>query len=280
MWMLVVLDASAEQSAVKSPATSASATISCPPAVAGEPTRPTEVSRGQQGITGKQGPSGPPGPRGEKAPLGPTSSGCMCCQSVAPSSGVTTQAFGPFGAVVAALVAGIFALLGLIIAKENKTSEFRQSWIDALRQDIADYASAINRCNHYEYHRLSASNDELALEYEKLLQPELSTAVNAQMRIRLRVNPDDSDKELKRLNTALLQKIDAIQLAFNESDYEKVPDILNGLHDTAAPLLKMEWDRVKQGEPTYVRAKLLAASLVVIALIAAVIVGFVLFTAD
>lgn len=277
--MLVVLDASAEASAVMSPATGASATIGCPPAVAGEPTRSTEVSRGPRGITGKQGPSGPPGPRGEQGPPGPASSACMCCQSVAPSRGVTTQAFGPLGAVVAALVAGIFALLGLIIAKENKTSEFRQSWIDALRQDIADYASALNRCNHYEHHRLSASNDELLLEYEKLLQPELSTAVNAQMRIRLRVNPDDSDEELKRLNTALLQKLDAIQLAFNDSNFDKASDLLNDLHDTAAPLLKLEWNRVKQGEPTYVRAKQLAASLVVASLLAAGVAAFVLLTA-
>ena len=40
------------------------------------------------------------------------------------------------GAVVAALIAAIVSLLGLIISKEQKTSEFRQAWIDALRSDL------------------------------------------------------------------------------------------------------------------------------------------------
>ena len=40
------------------------------------------------------------------------------------------------GAVVAALIAGTVSLLGLIISKEQKTSEFRQAWIDALRNDL------------------------------------------------------------------------------------------------------------------------------------------------
>jgi hypothetical protein len=41
------------------------------------------------------------------------------------------------GAVAAALIAGLISLLGLIISKEQKVSDFRQAWIDALRSDIA-----------------------------------------------------------------------------------------------------------------------------------------------
>jgi hypothetical protein len=48
--------------------------------------------------------------------------------------GIPDQAVG---AVIAAIIAGSIALLGLIISKEQKVSEFRQQWIDALRQDIA-----------------------------------------------------------------------------------------------------------------------------------------------
>jgi hypothetical protein len=40
-------------------------------------------------------------------------------------------------AFVVAWVAGAFSLLGLLISKEQKVSEFRQAWIDALRADIA-----------------------------------------------------------------------------------------------------------------------------------------------
>lgn len=40
------------------------------------------------------------------------------------------------GAIGAALIAATVSLLGLIISKEQKTSEFRQAWIDALRSDL------------------------------------------------------------------------------------------------------------------------------------------------
>jgi len=41
------------------------------------------------------------------------------------------------GTIVAAVIAAIISLLGLIISKENKVSEFRQAWIDSLREEIA-----------------------------------------------------------------------------------------------------------------------------------------------
>ena len=41
------------------------------------------------------------------------------------------------GAIAAALIAGLISLLGLIISKEQKTSEFRQAWIDGLRSELS-----------------------------------------------------------------------------------------------------------------------------------------------
>lgn len=40
------------------------------------------------------------------------------------------------GAVGAAMIAAFVSFLGLIIGKEQKTSEFRQAWIDALRSEL------------------------------------------------------------------------------------------------------------------------------------------------
>ena len=39
--------------------------------------------------------------------------------------------------ITAAILAAIASLLGLIISKESKVSEFRQKWIDELRKDVA-----------------------------------------------------------------------------------------------------------------------------------------------
>lgn len=43
------------------------------------------------------------------------------------------QAVVAIGGVVTALVAGAFSFVNLTLNKEQKTSEFRQAWIDGLR---------------------------------------------------------------------------------------------------------------------------------------------------
>lgn len=53
------------------------------------------------------------------------------------------QALIPIGAIVAALVAGFFSVLSLIVSKEQKISEFRQQWIDSLRQELSDHMAAV-----------------------------------------------------------------------------------------------------------------------------------------
>jgi len=49
-----------------------------------------------------------------------------------------------FGAIVAAVIAGSFSYLNLITSKEQKVSEFRQAWIDSLRESIAQYISSLS----------------------------------------------------------------------------------------------------------------------------------------
>ena len=52
------------------------------------------------------------------------------------------QVLIPVGVILAALIGGFFSLISLIISKEQKTSEFRQQWIDSLRQEISDHIAA------------------------------------------------------------------------------------------------------------------------------------------
>jgi len=47
------------------------------------------------------------------------------------------------GPIIAAIIGAVVALVSLIISKESKLSEFRQAWIDSLRQEIADFLSNI-----------------------------------------------------------------------------------------------------------------------------------------
>lgn len=91
------------------------------------------------------------------------------------------------GAVGAALIAGVVSLLGLIISKEQKTSEFRQAWVDALRSEITAYLTSFN-----------AIADAVGVTYKdqaekvKALAPLYSQLNQASFAITLRVNPDEN----------------------------------------------------------------------------------------
>ena len=58
------------------------------------------------------------------------------------------------GTIIAAVIAAIISLLGLIISKETKVSEFRQAWIDSLRAEIAaviTHAQAVHGAHLAEF---------------------------------------------------------------------------------------------------------------------------------
>lgn len=52
---------------------------------------------------------------------------------------LSPQALVPMATLAAALLAGAIAALTLIVNKENKISEFRQAWIDGLREDLTTF---------------------------------------------------------------------------------------------------------------------------------------------
>jgi hypothetical protein len=184
-------------------------------------------------------------------------------------------------AIIAAIVAGLFSLLGLLIAKENKISDFRQAWIDSLRNEIADFASAVTILCHAEPMNLSGAP---ALDYLETMLPTFDKAVNAQMRIRLRVNPKETSPEHKRCNDALLLKMQDIQDIVNEAApatvsskvkeelYTKAADFVRELDGVAAPVLKLEWERVKRGELLYVISRWITIGFIAIAILTGVYV--------
>jgi len=56
---------------------------------------------------------------------------------------VDPKLYMAIGPIIAAIIGAVVALVSLIISKESKLSEFRQAWIDSLRQEIADFLSNI-----------------------------------------------------------------------------------------------------------------------------------------
>ena len=156
------------------------------------------------------------------------------------------------GAVIAAFLTALVTALGLVIAKENKTSEFQQTWIDALRADFAIYAShivilmATVRIEGREPHVWKeAKEDLLALNM-------------AAIRIRLRLFPK------KPLHIKLLGALRAIEAEFDKRptlDEGRIDSLQAEFLDDTQKLLKSEWNRVKIGEPIFRWSKRLATAL-------------------
>lgn len=163
------------------------------------------------------------------------------------------------GAIGAAAIAGIISLLGLIISKEQKTSEFRQAWIDALRTEITTYLTGLNAI-------ADAARVKYASHAEKVraLSPHYSRLNQATFGIALRVNPKE------RRSQILLECIAELQeLAVDEHKLtpEHIRPIEARLLSSSQDLLKFEWGRVKRGELTFVVAKFVSLALVIAALV-------------
>ena len=151
------------------------------------------------------------------------------------------------GAVGAAIIAGLVSLLGLIIGKEQKVSEFRQAWIDELRKCLVAYLVNINAaCDLLRLKKAGENIDSAALLLNYKLLNEASHGIT------LRINHSEEPSQV------LWRSMNDFEcLAKSTSDL--TPENIKRLEDkfilAAKELLKFEWKRVKRGEATFVWTK-------------------------
>jgi hypothetical protein len=147
------------------------------------------------------------------------------------------------GTIIAAVIAAAISLLGLLISKENKVSEFRQAWIDSLREEIS--AIVVHA---------SAVRSSIAGEHFVPLNV-------AWAKVKLRLNPTED------LHIAILTALGEHEALFAGG---KIPaqDALDlsdtKLLDCTKVVLKEEWERVKRGERIYRAATWLAGILIIV----------------
>jgi len=135
-------------------------------------------------------------------------------------------------AVEASLIATAITLLGILITNQAKVSEFRQQWINALREDIAALIT-----HTLILHAANAEDDT----NESYLQIHQTTA-----RTILRLNPEeDASKEV----VAAINEVRAAN--HRATDFAEMNQRINELTVAVQKVLKKEWKRVKYGEPLY-----------------------------
>lgn len=166
--------------------------------------------------------------------------------------------FVAFGAITAALIAGYFAFMALINAKEQKTSEFRQSWIDALRADISKLCASVHFTAYYcGPSKVAGAVD--VFQFRKNMEGTHKEYIEAVASILMRVNPLEKEGEAKRINEAFLLTMNLMQAAYNSRNYDLAARYCDQLIDQSKPLLKLEWNRVKRGERSFILSKYSAA---------------------
>ena len=151
-----------------------------------------------------------------------------------------------FATIGAALIAAGIAVVGLILSKENKISEFRQQWIDGLRNDVSalvgtSVAIRLRPIDPQHHSNLSLRLFEL------------------EQRVALRFKKD-SDESVRLLRAIGLM----IQSALWNADDDKFSPHMLAVGNATHVILEAEWKRVKAGEPAYLRTLFWARILVAI----------------
>lgn len=181
------------------------------------------------------------------------------------------QALAAVATLVAALIAGAVAFINLTLTKELKTSEFRQAWIDSLREDLAKFLGAA-RAFARAVEVLHTFGPEYKQKVPLLISDEKIGELRYQAaemlsRIKLRLKPDEAEhQELLRL----LVKAVSIQneALTNGGGVAATIEAIEAANEYARPVLKKEWKRVKEGELPFRIARNWLAPLVFIVSVA------------
>ncbi len=151
------------------------------------------------------------------------------------------------GALGVAVIAGLISLLGLIIGKEQKISEFRHVWIDDLRKCMIDYLVYINAIS--DIIRARPEQDETRQKELAECYKSLNTASDG---IFFRVNENEESSKSLIKSMELFEKIASENRKLTP---ENIKRIEKHFRKSAKSLLKLEWERVKKGEKIYTITK-------------------------
>lgn len=172
------------------------------------------------------------------------------------------------GIMFAAIVAGFFSFVKLASSKENKVSEFRQDWINQLRNSTAQYISSLFYLAMLYKHYLekdAATRDKF--EMTKGIEQIYSKVNAAYNDIIFRINENEKNKYAKKINTEFLKALEKTREQFNRNEFTEVKESCVDLRNKTKPLLKLEWERVKSGEPTFRFSKYFAITILILGFI-------------
>jgi len=164
---------------------------------------------------------------------------------------VSTEALQIIGAVTVAMIAGLVSFIVTILTKEQKTSEFRQAWIDALRQELSDFAAIL--ISIADAVQLKSEQGETDQDISEQIHTrrfdEIRELEGLRVRILLRLNPDEHKTLIGLIDKAYLDN------ASLRSQKEDGTSLIASFTSESQRVLKAEWRRVKRGELAFCLTK-------------------------
>ena len=157
------------------------------------------------------------------------------------------------GSIIAAAIAGLVVFISTVLAKEQKTSEFRQTWIDELRKDISQFMSGTSEIVAWSTFKKGdgAGHSKFLEDNFKLIQ-ELQSVEH---RIVLRLNPAKHNDLMIRVKN---HRKKMIQAYADPSCGDTEEELTDALLIATKKVLKEEWERVKKGEQAFRAVKWIA----------------------
>lgn len=168
------------------------------------------------------------------------------------------------GATLAALISAIAVYITTVLSKEQKTSEFRQVWIDGLRDDISEYLSKVQSIHSLgRAHAGSTEQEKLKLVVD--MMDHIQEAQVCEYRIVLRLNPIEHTSLTTKITSFQEEMLKISSANLNREKLIFEQDILTeALIKDSQAVLKKEWKRVKSGELSFRVLKYLAAASTII----------------
>lgn len=173
--------------------------------------------------------------------------------------------------VTAALIGAGIAFLTTVLSKEQKTSEFRQAWINSVLEDIAKFIGAVESLSAAAWSHHVSGGPERSQAYLTSTEAEQRALLGTYYRARLRLNPTEHQVLLNAMEDlrTLLIKAEIV-------DRSKVDTLVRNIEQIGHAALKAEWVRVKRGERPFYVTKNISLGLALFAITVLLIFGIFL----
>jgi hypothetical protein len=149
--------------------------------------------------------------------------------------------------IVVAFIGFLVAVTTAVIAKEHKISEFRQKWIDELRNDIANSLL-------YAFDCMYESSNNLTDESIERYNSSFSKFEFHLILIKLRLNPIKDEEFILLINNTL-ELVGGLNHTNIKTNFKQVEKSTKLFEKYSHAIIKREWEITKKGETLFTRYK-------------------------